>query len=424
VVVQILIDAGADVNHEAEFASWSALGSAITYEEYEIGRLLIAAGAEATIDQAVVVGDLETVSSLVAEGADIHAEYGNWGETLLHKAARLGYEEIAEFLLAEGVDVNAKTPIDSRGKTVYRGGQTALHLAASEGHVGMAELFIAHGAAPDEPDGLGRTPLHEAAECGHADMVALLLAHGADLNARTTSGSRFYWPDESPGWTPLRYAAAMDYADVVDLLLAHATDADLTDVDLYDPLYEAVSYGHTDIVERLVTAGAVPNQTILDLAVENGFADVVALLGGDANDPALVGNGPYTIIVTDEGNVRGFLHWEMVRFEGIWIPTEADLEGLQQNLKTHLTELASASERWIERDLIRVYLRVYDRRYSGFTQDNRKYIVCCMDLFDFSEDELPGNSFSIISDGGCGIVIIVFDAETGAVVSIACHGCA
>lgn len=423
-VVRVLVDAGADVNYEGEFSSWTPLALAVMYGEAEIGQLLIAAGAKATIDQAAGVGDLDTVTGMLADGADVHARYGSGNLTLLQIAARRGFDEVVEFLAAQGVDIDAKTARRTLGPNVQGGEQTALHMAASAGHAQTVELLIACGATPDEPDALGHTPLHAASRYGYGDVVDVLLAHGCDINARTVQKSASGWPDRESGWTPLRYAAALDDMEMVEALFAHAAAANIDIVDLYGPLYQAVRYGHMAMIERLLSAGAVADQAVLDLAVENGFADVVTLLGGDADDPALADNGAYTIIVTDQANTRRFLRWEGVLFEETWIPTTADIEGLAQTLNQYLRDLAdSGAETSIRPDYIRVYSRLYSRQYSGFTRDDRPYIICCMVLFGGFDDE-PPDSFSLICDGGCSIVVVVFDAETGAVVHVSCHGMA
>jgi ankyrin repeat protein len=96
-------------------------------------------------------GYLKSVELLIAEGADVNAKNGPWGETPLHRVA--GYigamtfkqKAIIELLIAEGADINAPrgdaaygdTPLDrvfncEEAKSLFRklGGKTAEELKA------------------------------------------------------------------------------------------------------------------------------------------------------------------------------------------------------------------------------------------------------------------------------------------------------
>jgi len=75
----------------------------------------------------------------------------------LHLAALKDHKEIAELLIANGADVNAKQAVE---------GETPLHLAAWDGHKEIAELLIVNGANVNVRDkgsgrlvGRGRTPI-------------------------------------------------------------------------------------------------------------------------------------------------------------------------------------------------------------------------------------------------------------------------
>ena len=61
---------------------------------------------------------------------------------------------------------------------------TPLHCAAAEGHKDVAELLLANKAEVNAKDNNGGTPLHDAAVKGHKDVAELLLANKAEVNAK------------------------------------------------------------------------------------------------------------------------------------------------------------------------------------------------------------------------------------------------
>lgn len=103
------------------------------------------------------------------------------GETVLHRAARLGYTDVALWCCqANYVDVNAKD----------FAGYTPLHETFLHSNVAIARYLIHHGADLNnaaERRG-GSRPLHEAVECDSIKMVRLLLSAGADINLTNYSG--------------------------------------------------------------------------------------------------------------------------------------------------------------------------------------------------------------------------------------------
>jgi len=61
-----------------------------------------------SIHDAVDTGNIKAVKQHIAAGTDMNAK-DQWRWTPLHWAAGIGFDEIAELLITNGADVNAKT---------------------------------------------------------------------------------------------------------------------------------------------------------------------------------------------------------------------------------------------------------------------------------------------------------------------------
>jgi ankyrin repeat protein len=171
--------------------------------------------------------DKRTFDLLVAKGANIRT-LDNDKSSLLHEAAACGKREIAEFLLAQKLDPNAKTTY----------GRTPLHTAVFNAQRPLAELLLASGVDVDAGDAIGATPLHYGVEMAclydalhgnsYLDVLELLLGRGADVQAEVvkdppmTSGkpSRIRAGD-TPLSIALRYARSDLSRAVVSLLKKH-----------------------------------------------------------------------------------------------------------------------------------------------------------------------------------------------------------
>jgi cytohesin len=184
--VKRLIKAGVDVNEKFNWGATrdiTALVFAVMFAKAEICKVLIDAGADVNIKS---TGDM----------------------TLLHHAAISSgdYKDVAELLIAKGLDVNAKTTKYGEAKDA-----TPLHAAAGMGNINVAEVLIKNGAELDAKFSENHhTPLHLVAREGHKAVVELLIANGADVNAKMKHGE-----------TPLDLAILKEHKELADLLRKH-----------------------------------------------------------------------------------------------------------------------------------------------------------------------------------------------------------
>ena len=163
--------------------------------------------SDSPVADAAMRGDLETIRSLLREGADVNAAQGD-GMTALHWSALNGDIMTMHMLLYAGATVEPTTRL---------GSYTPLHLAAREGRGEAVAVLLEAGSDPTALTGTGVSPLHLAAAAGQVDAVRALIEHGADVDLRDTTHGR----------TPLIFATAANRIDAMEVLLAAGADVSL-----------------------------------------------------------------------------------------------------------------------------------------------------------------------------------------------------
>ncbi|XP_006769927.1 PREDICTED: BCL-6 corepressor-like protein 1 isoform X2 [Myotis davidii] len=103
----------------------------------------------------------------------------NAGETLLQRAARLGYKDVVLYCLQkDSEDVNHRD----------NAGYTALHEACSRGWTEILNILLEHGANVNCSAQDGTRPVHDAVVNDNLETMWLLLSYGADPTLATYSG--------------------------------------------------------------------------------------------------------------------------------------------------------------------------------------------------------------------------------------------
>ena len=180
---------------------WVPLFHAGHYGHKQLVELLLAHGADATIDNGQVLHytmqrrHKDIMGLLIEHGAfDAYVRPPDQQIRELFLAIFRAQPDRLAALLRHDPDL-----IHTRGHA----GWTLLHYAAEHGDLSVAEVLLAHGGAAliQEQDEAGATPLCRAVTWLHLDVVRLLRAHGADIDVDCfgkTPAEWLQWSLEQP----------------------------------------------------------------------------------------------------------------------------------------------------------------------------------------------------------------------------------
>jgi ankyrin repeat protein len=149
------------------------------------------------------------------------------------------------------------------------------HVAALTGNLTVLQELVTKAHLPiDCRDKENSTALLLTCARGHYSCAEYLLANGADPNARRITGA-----------SPLYFAVSYHHTRIVELLLnKYKAIVDLSTFDGSTPLHVACEHGFADIVQLLIASQANINAKMNDgttaimLACQNGHLPIVQML--------------------------------------------------------------------------------------------------------------------------------------------------
>jgi len=154
-------------------------------------------------------------------------------------ASFYGRDEMTEFLIKEGADINQ----------FNLSGQTALLWAVERQHYSTVKILLKNNADVNIFDKKGLSALHKAVRAGCLELVKLLIEEGSgEVNIRASK--------EFDCCTALQDACFYGFSDIVYYLLEHSADVDLQNSQGKTALHRAVYKNHFQIVQQLLDCGA------------------------------------------------------------------------------------------------------------------------------------------------------------------------
>lgn len=276
-MVQILVQAGADIKATTRIGAQTPLFVACTTGNAAIIESLLKAGADAnsinTADgqtalmRAAASGDAEAVKMLLAHGARVNAKEKAHGQTAVMFAAAENRGAVIKVLAGHGADLKAASTVESLvGRPRYDDDGNLIKEPTPDPKAGNNPLNNVGNKAAAMSMG-GMTALLYAARDGQLDAARALVEAGADINQVS----------ESEKTTPLVMALTNAHFDVGKYLLDRGADPNLANIFGLAPLYATIdaqyaplswapvavttyeTVTHLDMLKALLDRGANPN---------------------------------------------------------------------------------------------------------------------------------------------------------------------
>lgn len=244
-------------------------------------------------------GNLLEVKTAIANGCNPNIR-NEEGWMPIHYAAENGFEDILNYLLDSGADVNA---LNSAGFTSFQilmicehysplivsrliqaGAQVGspLHKAILLNDTPEINRLLSQQQFITSNDGIGNTPLHISVAVNNVTLIIPLLEAGADIDAQDMYET-----------TPLHEACSMGQIYTVGLLLNHGANPEVADYNGRTALTFAVGNARHEVTELLLKSGVSLNvqdhfgNTALHYAYENEEFELAKLLIGRGADQSL-----------------------------------------------------------------------------------------------------------------------------------------
>jgi ankyrin repeat protein len=163
-MAKLLLERGADINLKGY---WPPLRTALSHGNAEMVGFLLSQGAKwesVWLWQAIASGRPEILRQMIAVGADVNVRSEDGGTPLIYAAGHSD-PEYTKLLLAAGAKVNAQSHVRK---------ETPLTRAAKAGYLEIVEILLAAGADSSMPGPRGKTAEQIARMFGRKDVAKFL----------------------------------------------------------------------------------------------------------------------------------------------------------------------------------------------------------------------------------------------------------
>lgn len=182
--------------------------------------------------------------------------------------------------LEDGADISFELYFDDEDRQYTDVLFNALHAASSSGNEDVINFLLEEGLNIDYPTPEGWTPLFIAARDGQSEAAKLLVFRGADLNIQTDRGATALLMAITQ-----EYPSETDRNSLLEYMLKRGADPNLADGNGFSPLYYAATLKNVTAVKLLLEYDAVPDEEnlskisrILAPLSDNASRDILSLL--------------------------------------------------------------------------------------------------------------------------------------------------
>ena len=306
-IIQILLQAGADVNFATKNDGRTPLLQAAKGSPSKIVQFLLRRGAKVNqaskdgttpLMEAAENNKLENINIIMQWGPVMNKLKNDTGMNALMLASMKGNTEVVTYLCNNHALVNFQS----------KDGKTPIFYAAIGGHTETMKALLDKGASLNIVDGLGYTPLWYTRINSKTEALQFLVENGADINHRAPDGRNILMQLEKDdrsaetatkyliskgadvnavdkyGNTPLLIAARTQRQFIVRYLVDAGANKDVTDKKGFTPLMIAAYDGEMGTAKYLIRKGcnltlkSVRGMTALDYAKARGHDDLADVI--------------------------------------------------------------------------------------------------------------------------------------------------